>query len=355
MAEETGNPAVAEISVVMSVFNGMPLLAEAVDSILTQTFGNFEFIVINDGSTDGSLAYLQKKAAEDDRIRIIDQENTGLTRALIRGVAEARAPLIARMDADDISMPGRFAAQVAALQENPGWCAVSCGMEYIDEQGSVLGAYNRSGDVGVTALMMAFFNYISGHGQLMFRRDAYDTAAGYDPAFRFAQDYDLWTRMLRFGEIGYAQGAHYRFRLGEHRVSIRNSEEQRALAIRVAVREQQRLAGSLASEATTELLYELWASRNAVRVSSRRMLRADAVMRAVVKRSFKERPPQQSTQKAIEKLIAEFWVEVARRSPVGKTALALATRWNWRTAGPVIGAKLKARLPGFARYARQSA
>src|SRR5262245_17827114 len=110
------------VSVVMSVYNGLPLVRAAVQSILDQTLEDFEFVIVNDGSTDGTLDYLRSVEAHDSRIRVLDQANTGLTRALIRGVAEARAPLIARMDADDISAPDRLHKQVQVMDSDPDIC-----------------------------------------------------------------------------------------------------------------------------------------------------------------------------------------------------------------------------------------
>ena len=96
------------VSVVMSVYNGAKYLRESVESVLSQEGVAFEFIIVNDGSTDDSGIILAEYAARDDRIRIIEQENTGLTRALIRGCDEAQGKYIARQDADDISMPNRL-------------------------------------------------------------------------------------------------------------------------------------------------------------------------------------------------------------------------------------------------------
>jgi glycosyltransferase involved in cell wall biosynthesis len=120
---------VPRVSVVMSVYNGLPFLREAVQSILCQTFEDFEFVIINDGSTDDSLSYLRSVEAMDSRVRILDQANAGLTRALIRGVNEARASLIARMDADDLSTPDRLQKQVAVLDGRPDLLAATCGIE----------------------------------------------------------------------------------------------------------------------------------------------------------------------------------------------------------------------------------
>src|SRR2546430_3305175 len=104
---------IPRVSVVMSVYNGAAHLAATLDSILAQTLSDFELIAVDDGSTDGTLPILAVYARRDPRIRVITQENRGLTRALIRGCEEARAPLIARHDAGDLSDPRRLEEQVA--------------------------------------------------------------------------------------------------------------------------------------------------------------------------------------------------------------------------------------------------
>jgi glycosyltransferase involved in cell wall biosynthesis len=110
---------VPAISVAMSVYNNAAFLDQAVESILGQSLSDFEFLIVDDGSNDGSSAILDGYAARDSRIRIIRQENRGLIASLNRLLSEARAPLIARMDGDDISLPERFERQVAFLDVNP--------------------------------------------------------------------------------------------------------------------------------------------------------------------------------------------------------------------------------------------
>src|ERR1051325_5151993 len=107
------------VSVIMPVYNAERYLREAVQSILNQTFSDFEFLIINDGSTDQSQLILQEYAARDARIVLKSRPNTGYTRALNELLAMARGELIARMDADDISEPQRLALQAALLRENP--------------------------------------------------------------------------------------------------------------------------------------------------------------------------------------------------------------------------------------------
>src|SRR4051794_24772902 len=107
------------ISVLLAVYNGGRYLRAAVDSILTQTFTDFEFIIIDDGSTDGSLATLREFAQRDPRINLVSRPNKGLTVTLNEGIALARGEFLARMDADDIALPQRFEKQIAYLRDHP--------------------------------------------------------------------------------------------------------------------------------------------------------------------------------------------------------------------------------------------
>ena len=131
----SGTPA---ISVVMSVYNGARYLHPAVESILEQDFADFEFIIVDDGSTDGSGAILLEFAEKDARIRLIQRENRGLVASLNEAIALARAPLIARMDCDDIAMPDRFTRQIEYLADHPEIAIVGSHIHEIDEDGAIV-------------------------------------------------------------------------------------------------------------------------------------------------------------------------------------------------------------------------
>ncbi len=124
------------ISVVMSVYNGDKYLREEIESILNQTFKDFEFIIVNDGSTDKSLEII--KSYNDPRIVIIDQENTGLAKALNNGINIAKGRYIARMDQDDISNPERFEKQIEFLENLSEYVAIGSWSNHISEHGEYL-------------------------------------------------------------------------------------------------------------------------------------------------------------------------------------------------------------------------
>ncbi len=124
------------VSVIMPVYNGERYLEAAVESILNQTFSDFEFIITDDGSTDTSLALLRRYANRDPRIRLISRPNTGYVKALIEAVPLAKGKYIARMDADDISLPERFERQVRFLEQNPDYAVVGSKVLLIDSDGA---------------------------------------------------------------------------------------------------------------------------------------------------------------------------------------------------------------------------
>jgi glycosyltransferase involved in cell wall biosynthesis len=193
-----------EVSVVMSVYNGETHLADSIDSILNQEGVSLEFIIVDDGSTDGGAAILEEYAGRDNRIRIIRQENQGLTQALIRGCAAARGNYIARQDVGDISLPGRLVKQLNWIRENKNAAFVSCGTRYVGPMGEHLYDVNQESTEATAPLLALNRNEFKGpssHPSTLFSRNLYERAGGYRPAFYFAQDLDLWIRLAERGRL----------------------------------------------------------------------------------------------------------------------------------------------------------
>lgn len=183
------------VSVVMSVYNGLPYLEEAVQSILEQTFEDFELIIINDGSADGSKALLEHLAGSDDRIRLLHQENQGLIASLNRGVDIARGKYIARMDADDISYPERLERQVDFLNNQPDVGILGTQVETIDTNGTVQKQFSFPTDPAVVAWRLMFECCLT-HPSIMMRRSLASGLNGYAEDALHAEDYELYTRAL---------------------------------------------------------------------------------------------------------------------------------------------------------------
>lgn len=183
------------ISVAMSVFNNERHLPAAIESILAQSIADFEFLIVDDGSTDGSGAIIDDFAARDGRIRVFHQENRGLVRSLNRLIEEARAPLLARMDGDDIAFPERFERQVAFLDRHPDHGVLGTYTDQIDEDGR-----RWSNDLRLPLDHVSLVAAIEQrsplyHSSVMMRRDVVRAAGGYRIAYAHCEDYDLWLRL----------------------------------------------------------------------------------------------------------------------------------------------------------------
>jgi glycosyltransferase involved in cell wall biosynthesis len=185
------------MSVVLSVHNGQKHLREAIESVLSQSFKDFEFIILDDGSTDGSVEILQSYAVKDDRIQlVINEQNMGLTKSLNKGIALARGEYIARMDADDVCFPDRLGKQIEKLiQGNADICFTQCniinsqtGQQSTTQYGSNLNHWK-----------CLFGNYYGVHSSAIFNKEAVARLGGYDERFVLAQDYDLWDKAAHAG------------------------------------------------------------------------------------------------------------------------------------------------------------
>jgi glycosyltransferase involved in cell wall biosynthesis len=188
------------LSVLLPVYNGERFLAAAIESILGQTFGDFEFIIINDGSHDGTGAIIDGYAARDGRIRAFHQENRGLVATLNRGIELAVAPFIARMDADDVALPRRFEFQLARFEGRPDLAVVGGFVNIVGAEGRLLwgGDYPTGGET-LTRFLTSVGSPLV-HPTVIIRRDIVAQLGGYRSQYKHAEDYDLW---LRIHDAGY--------------------------------------------------------------------------------------------------------------------------------------------------------
>ena len=188
------------ISVIMSVYNGEKYLVQAIDSILNQTYQNFEFIIIDDCSTDNSFHILQEYAQKDSRIKIIKKEKNigikGFIENLNLGISIAKGKYIARMDQDDVSLPERFQKQVDFLENNPEITLVGAQLNLINEQNKITGeaiAALQHRDIvkRITSQIQLF------HPVIMFRKDQ---NIQYREKFIYCEDYDLYLNLITQGK-----------------------------------------------------------------------------------------------------------------------------------------------------------
>lgn len=215
------------LSVVMPVRNGAAYLGLAVQSVLDQTFADFEFIIIDDGSTDATPSLLSALAKKDTRIRVLRTSGEGIVAALNLGFRTARGELIARMDADDISLPLRFAVQVAALRTMPQLVALGGSAITIDTHGIETGQMTVPADAPAAMAELLRHNCFL-HPTMILRRNAVVTAGLYRPACIYAEDYDLWLRLSEVGEMANLQEPLIKFRLHAQQTSKTKRLMQRA-------------------------------------------------------------------------------------------------------------------------------
>jgi len=190
------------ISVLMPVYNAANYLAEAVESIRAQTFGDFECIAVDDGSTDRSLPILQQFAKADSRLKIVSRPNTGIVGALNDGLAVARGEFVARMDSDDIATPTRFEKQLAAMQSDAGCVALGSAVLFTDPKGRPLKVYRPPLSHASIEEELARGN--GGaliHPAVLFRRAALVQCGGYREQYNYIEDLDLYVRLLEVGQL----------------------------------------------------------------------------------------------------------------------------------------------------------
>lgn len=188
------------VSVIMSVYNGEKYLVQAIDSILNQTYQNFEFIIIDDCSTDNSSHILQEYAKKDSRIKIIKKEKNigikGFIENLNLGISIAEGKYIARMDADDISLPERFQKQVIFLENNPKISMVGAQIDFINEKNEIIG--EKTGALEHEEIVKKMTSQIQlFHPVIMFRNHQ---NIKYREKFIYCEDYDLYLNLITQGK-----------------------------------------------------------------------------------------------------------------------------------------------------------
>jgi glycosyltransferase involved in cell wall biosynthesis len=219
----------------MSVYNGAAYLREAVDSILNQTFQDIEFIVVNDGSSDATESILREYAAADPRVHVISRDNKGLIASLNEGVSHARAPLLARMDADDISSSNRIERQLQVMAERPELLALGTWGKVIATNGQVTGKQMQP-PVGPLKIREAFDSGLGFvvHPTLMMRRDAFHRIGGYRPAYKTAEDLDLMYRFAQLGVIDNLAESHLLYRVHDANISFVHAHYQQMMGALIA-------------------------------------------------------------------------------------------------------------------------
>ena len=265
------------VSVLLPVRDGLPYLPASVDSILNQTYGNLELIVVDDGSLDKSREWIAARALQDHRIRLVANPVSGLVGALNYGIGLARGAYVARMDADDIAMPERFARQVAFLEANRHIAVLGTQVHHIDQNGDPFGKASAfpTNPTAISAALMEKGCVIR-HPTIMARREALVAIGGYRSALVYAEDFDLWLRMAERYQLANLAEATLFYRLHASSISVsRHLEQQLAHSLSLLSAQRRRMglldpieAGSLlggAIEADDVELLRLLQSHSALK------------------------------------------------------------------------------------------
>jgi glycosyltransferase involved in cell wall biosynthesis len=255
------------VSVLMPVSNAERYVAEAVESILTQSFGDFEFLVIDDGSKDDSLSILNHFAGQDPRIRVVSRPNTGIVRALNELLDMSRGELIARMDADDISLPMRLESQVDYLRAHPSCLAVGGRVLVVDPEGEALCEWCREQThEEIDSKNISEGGFVLCHPSVMMRREAVIKVGKYRERFYAAEDLDLFLHLAEHGRLANLPQIVLKYRM--HTSSISHTQRARQVEsvrgaimdayVRRGLNDAPKLAAGRGEEPSLARLYERW-------------------------------------------------------------------------------------------------
>lgn len=237
-----------KVSVVMGVYNGGDELEPTLRSVLEQEYRDFEFIVINDGSDDQTGEVLERWARLDPRLRVENQANLGLTEALRRGCELATGAYIARQDCGDRCLPDRLRALAHCLDTRADVVLAASNYRHLAPDGELLAIVKAHApdDELRRRLLAGEEPTLAGphHGTVMFRRDAYMSVGGYRSQFYFAQDIDLWTRLMEVGAIAWVDRELCEVRHLRGSITATYGNRQRALRALIAEAVRLRAAGS---------------------------------------------------------------------------------------------------------------
>jgi len=199
-----------KVSVLMPVLNGLPYLKDSIDSILSQTFKDFEFVIVNDLSTDGTTELLNDYAKKDKRVRILQNKtNKGIVFSLNRGLKESSGDYVVRMDSDDIAINDRIEKQVEAMDKDPDIAVMGSAASYIDATGNELGIITIP-ELDSSILIRSPLNHSTA---IIRRKHLTQYGIYYKEEFYSAQDYFLWLRLSKVGKISALNDILLKYRL----------------------------------------------------------------------------------------------------------------------------------------------
>lgn len=223
------------VSVLMSCYNASRWLEESIQSVLNQSYGDFEFIIVDDGSEDDTLSIVRRYASKDDRIVVIAKTNTGLADSLNVGIKRARGEWIARLDADDVCEPARLEKQVQAALNNSALVFIGSGLVVIDEQGRISSTHHYPTMHGELVENLKTARKFPAHSSAFYRSDAMQSIGAYRPRIRRAEDWDLWLRLSEIGALACLEAPLVRVRKHADQISHDESGRRQIIDSRMAM------------------------------------------------------------------------------------------------------------------------
>lgn len=219
------------VSVILSVFNADIYLAESIESILSQSFVDFEFIIINDGSTDNSLAIIEEYQQKDQRIILINRKNKGLIHSLNEGIERSTGKYILRMDADDISHPDRISIQVEFMDKHPS--VVICGswVEHFDGESRIIKYPISDNEIKEYFIFQSPF----AHPAVIMKSETFHRKNGvrYNEKYQHAEDYKLWFDLMPYGKFANIPQCLLRYRVSSNQITAITKRDCIAISIKI--------------------------------------------------------------------------------------------------------------------------
>ena len=242
LSKMNSNYSPPQVTVLLPVYNSEKYIAQAIESILNQTFRNFELLIIDDGSEDSSVKIVQSYS--DPRIRIVKNlQNLGLVQTLNRGITLIKSEYLARMDADDIALPDRLEKQLLFMQARPEVGLLGGAIQLMDENGDKQGKITVPINDSYLLKFWLHFENVIKHPTVMLRTELLVKTGIYDADFIYNEDFDLWTRFAAQTEIANLPDLLLYKREHSLNISVINEKKQKQNHIRIVEREVKHLTG----------------------------------------------------------------------------------------------------------------
>ena len=322
------------ISVVMSVYNNIDYIEKAVASILAQSYEHFEFLIFDDGSTDGTRAKLQQYAQQDPRIKLtLNEENRGLLPNLNAGLEQASGEYIARMDGDDYSFPDRFKKQVHLLKTRAEIVLVGTGYFTIDNKDRRYKLTIEASEAW-EVYWINLFRPVLMHPSAMFRTNLLtEHGLRYKDDMFPAEDFDMWSRMAAYGEIHVIQEPLIEYRLHDNNISATKFEAQMAKTAEIVTNNIQREFPDLAKHYARDLLGTMNVLFTHHYLTAKDFDSATRLFNALLDSVTKTKQLNVKSQQQLKQLAARWLLKGWLRSKKQKLAGALKLRSFYQPIG----------------------